>query len=78
MRGYSDLADLAEDQRIKVIGIAAMAGNIIGIALEDDDEKVRRYLAKLAKSFPKVRHISTDPGLVAGTVLVRVGPEARH
>ncbi len=78
MKGFSDLADLPEDERIQIIGAAVMAGNIIGIAIDDDDEKVARYLAKLAKRFPKVRHISTDPGLVPGTVTIRVGPEAKH
>ncbi len=76
MKGYSDLADLPEDERIKIIGKAAQAGNIVGVALEDDADKIARYIGKLTKRFPKVRHVSTDPGLVPGTVLVCVGPLA--
>ena len=76
MKGYSDLADLPEDQRIVIIGNAATSGNIVGIALEDDEQKIARYIEKLTERFPKVRHISTDPGLVPGTVTVRVGPLA--
>ena len=78
MKGYSDLADLPEDQRIKIIGEAAQAGNICGVALEDDADKIARYIEKLTSQFPKVRHISTDPGLVPGTVTVRVGPLANN
>lgn len=78
MKGYSDLADLPEDERIQIIGESAMAGNIIGIAIDDDDRKVRRYLKKLLKRFPGIRHIDTIPGIVPGTVIVRVGPEAKH
>lgn len=76
MKGYSDLADLPENQRIEIIGKAAEAGNLCGIALEDDDEKIRRYIEKLTTRFPKVRHISTAPGIVPGTVLVSIGPLA--
>lgn len=76
MKGYSDLADLPEDERIKIIGEAAQAGNIVGVALEDDADKIARYIEKLTSRFPKVRHVSTDPGLVPGTVLVNVGPLA--
>ncbi|KKK43186.1 hypothetical protein LCGC14_3168790, partial [marine sediment metagenome] len=36
MKGYSDLSNLPEDQRIKIIGEVVEAGNIIGVALEDD------------------------------------------
>ena len=78
MKGYSDLYDLPEDERIKIIGKAAQAGKIVGIALEDDAEKIARYIGKLTKWFPKVRHVSTDPGLVPGTVIVCVGPLARN
>lgn len=78
MKAYSDLADLPEDERIRIIGNAALAGNVCGIALENDDEKIRRYLAKLIERFPTLRHISTDPGPAPGTVIVRVGPEAKH
>lgn len=78
MKGYADLADLPEDERIRIIGEYAQAGNIIGIALEDDDEKVARYIKKLTTRFPDVRHISTDPGLAPNTVTVRVGPLANN
>ena len=78
MKGYSDLSNLPEDQRIKIIGEVAEAGNIIGVALEDDAEKIARYIGKLTKRFPKVRHVSTDPGLIPGTVIVCVGPLARN
>lgn len=77
MKGYSDLADLPEDERIRIIGEAAEAGNVVGVALENDEAKIRRYIEKVTKRFPTVRHVATDPGIVPGTVLVRFGPLAR-
>lgn len=78
MKGYSDLASLPENERIRIIGEFAQAGNIVGAAIEDDAEKIDRYIGKVTKRFPGVRHVSTDPGIVPGTVLVRFGPLARN
>ena len=78
MTGITDLADLPEDERIQIIGEYVMKGHIAAIAIDDEDEKVARYIDKITTRFPKVRHISTDPGLVPETVIVRVGPEAKH
>lgn len=78
MKGYADLADLPEDDRIKIIGEAAQAGNVIGVALDDEADKIARYIRKITDRFPDVRHISTDPGLVPDTVTLRFGPLAKH
>jgi len=74
MKGYSDLADLPEDERIRIIGERAEAGNTVAVVLEDDDDKVARYIEKITTRFSKVRHISTSTGIVPGTVTVNVGP----
>lgn len=72
MKGYADLADLPEDQRIALIARAAAAGNIVGVFV-DDDAAADRYIAKLTKY--GVRIIDRKPGVVANTVMFRVGPK---
>lgn len=71
MRGFSDLADLPEDDRIRIIADAAMTGATVGFVV-DDDTKADRYIQKLGGY--RVRVIDRGPGPVRGTVLVRVGP----
>jgi hypothetical protein len=73
VKGYADLADLPEDDRITSIGKTAAAGNVVGVVV-DDDAKADRYIKKLSRRFPNVRVIDRGAGPVAGTVLVRVGP----
>ena len=79
MKGYSDLADLPEDERIQIIGAYAMEGNIVAFAVDSDPSLVtaRRYFTKLKKQFPGIRHIDTSLG-PPGVAIVRVGPEAKH
>ncbi|MDX2074686.1 MAG: hypothetical protein SFX19_10055 [Alphaproteobacteria bacterium] len=80
MLGYTDLGDLPENKRIEVIGNMVMTAPqishdrpfVAGIALEDQ-AKADRYAEKLKKRFPQIRIIETVPGLVPGTVLLRVG-----
>lgn len=74
MKGFADLADLPEDERITVIGRCAEDGNVTGVVVEDE-EKADRYVRKLLVRH-KVRIIGRGPGPVAGTVLIRVGPLA--
>lgn len=73
MEGYADLADLPEDERIEIIARTAKSGRIVGVAIDDEDEKVDRYIRKLTAL--GVRIIDRGPGLVKHTVLVRVGPK---
>lgn len=75
---YADLADLPEDDRIAIIGKTAEAGKLIAVAIDDDPKKVKRYIKKVTKRFPKARHIATLPGLVANTVTIQFGPLAKH
>ncbi len=78
MTRYADLFELHEDDRIKLIGETALAGNIIGVAIDDDRVKIKRYIKKLKKRFPTVRHLATKPGIVPGTRLLQFGPPADH
>ncbi len=72
MKGYADLADLPEDERIRLIAKTAEI-SVVGFFVDDDGEKADRYIRKLA-AYP-VRVIDQKPGLVAGTIMVRVGPK---
>ncbi len=72
MKGYADLADLPEDERIEIIARTAAAGEIVGFVV-DDDPKAERYIRKLRRF--DVRVIDKKAGPVRGTVMVRVGPK---
>lgn len=70
MKGYADLADLPEDERIRIIAETA-ATAIVGFFV-DDEEKADRYIRKLGE---RVRVIERRANvLVKGTVFVKVGP----
>lgn len=73
MKAFADIADLPEDERIKVIGQVAESGQIVGFVVEDD-VKAARYEAKLLKA-NRVRIIDRRQGPIPNTVLVRVGPK---
>ena len=70
---YIDVADLCEDERIGRIGDACTVGGIVGFVVEDEPGKADRYVSKLKSRYPGVSVISTGPGLIPGSVLVRVG-----
>jgi hypothetical protein len=72
VKGFADLANLPEDDRIAIIGTYAAEGRIIGFIVEDD-EKADRYLTKLVARH-RVRLVGRSPGPVAGSILVRIGP----
>jgi hypothetical protein len=71
MKGFADLADLPEDDRIAIIADAART-QIVGFFVDDED-KADRYIRKLGD---RVRVIERRPDvLVKGTVFVKVGPK---
>lgn len=77
-RGYADLYELSEDERIGVIGTHAEAAPI-GFFVEDDD-KADRYVRKLVERF-NVREISRgpfSPNGGTGMLVVKVGPGPVH
>jgi hypothetical protein len=73
MNVFTDLADLPEDERITVIAESARAGNTVAVFV-DDDQAADRYAAKLEKLNVRVIDRAANV-LVAGTVLLRVGPK---
>lgn len=84
MKAFADLADLPEDQRIEAIGRLTMEGPasstdkpIMNGFIVETPSKAARYIAKLKEQFPGIRIIDQNPGPLAGTVLVRIGPPLR-
>lgn len=71
MKGFADLADLPEDDRIAIIAKTAQT-QIIGFFV-DDDAKADRYIRKLGDRVRVIERRSDV--LVKGTVFVKVGPK---
>lgn len=72
---YKDIADLPEDERIQKIGKAAMEHRLVtGFFTDDEPGKAERYISKLQERFPGISIRYRGPGLVDGTVFVKVGP----
>jgi hypothetical protein len=74
VKAYADLASMSEDDRIRVIGETAAAGNMIGVALEKDEAKIARYIRKVTTRHPNVVLVKRAPGLTSATVLLQFGP----
>jgi hypothetical protein len=72
MKGYADLADLPEDERIRVIGEYAMAGNQVGVPVDEEGSdgyaKADRYVKKLLARFPLLEFVRKGKGPVANVV----------
>lgn len=75
LKGYSDLADLPEDKRIEVIGIAVtVKRETVAVALENEEKKIVRYERKLKSRYPGLLAIERASGLVPNTILLLVSP----
>jgi len=72
IKGFADLADLPEDERIRVIGEYAMAGNQVGVPVDEEGpdgyEKADRYVKKLLAQFPLLEFVSKGQGPVKDVV----------
>ncbi len=73
MKAYADLADLPEDERIRLAAETALCGHIVGVVTDDELGKPERYIRKLEAH--GVRIIDRSAGPVKHTVLIRVGPK---
>lgn len=75
---YKDLHHLSENSRIRTIADAAMKGQVAAI-VEDQPEKIARYLKKMAWRFPLVQHIETAQNTPKeGFVALVFGPRTKH
>ncbi len=73
MRAYADLSDLPEADRLRAIVDCVNAGNVVAVAVDDEAEKIARYIRRL--KFRGVRYMETCPGLVPETVIIKFGPK---
>lgn len=69
---FVDIADHAEDCRIRTIGETCVAnpGKKIGFVTDDEPGKADRYIAKLQEFFPGVK-TEKCPSPVPRTILIR-------
>ena len=77
VKGYADLADLPEDDRITIIGEYLVSGKSDGrpvLVAVEDSAKADRYVLKLNRQFPSIVHWRFLDGLVAGTVSIQIFP----
>ncbi len=85
MKGYADLYELTEDERIEAIGKTVMAGPssstdkplVVAVIVDDDGKKAKRYCKKLKAKYPGIRILKKFKGPVPGTVTIQVGPPLR-
>ena len=72
-KGFQDLADLPEDERIKLIAHYVVAPGItVAVLVDDEPGKPERYIEKLRARGAVV--LSQEPGPVAKVITLKVGP----
>ncbi len=71
MKAFADLADLPEDDQIRIIAETAQS-QVVGFFV-DDDVKADRYIRKLGDRVRVIERRSNV--LVKGTVFIKVGPK---
>ena len=72
MKAFADLADLPEDERIQLIANTAKhhPGTVVGVAVDDESEKVERYKKKLRAHGLTIMEVVKGP--VTGAQLIKV------
>ncbi len=64
MAHFQDIADHAEDERIRQIGEKAMRSKLsVAFVTDDEPGKADRYIAKLVERFPGIRVVGRGKGL---------------
>ena len=71
-RGYADLHKFDEDSRIKLICRQARAGDKVGVIVDNQPEKIDRYIAKIKATLPAAIIERIGPGPTAGAYSIRV------
>ena len=78
VKGFADLANLPEDERIDLIGRYVIeTKQTVGVLTDSgrgDECKPQRYIDKIKKRFPSVQIIGKEPGPIKNTICIRVGP----
>jgi hypothetical protein len=75
MKPFLDLHRTEEDQRIKIIGQAAMSGKSVGVLIDDEEDKIARYIKKVTEQFPGVKLVERMKGPAPGVVTLKFGLE---
>lgn len=72
-KGFQDLANLPEDDRIRLIAHYVCAhGLTVAVFVDDEPGKPERYTEKLRAAGAMV--LSQEPGPVAKVITLKVGP----
>lgn len=75
LKGFADLGDLPEDDRIRAIGtyVEQHPGEIVGVVVDEDrtGAKATRYVGKLATRH-RVRIVDVTAGPVPHSTVIRV------
>lgn len=75
LKGYADLHNLAEDDRITLIGNTMMQNNYtVGVCVDDVPGKPERYIEKLKKKFPGIEVVDQMKGPTPGIVTIKLRP----
>jgi hypothetical protein len=75
MKGFADIAHLEEDERISIIGKAAMVDRqTVGFIVDRIPGKAARYIRKLKERFPGIVILAKFNGPTKHAVSVKVGP----
>lgn len=74
MKGYADLGDMKEDERIELIGHRVADHHEQVAFIVEDDAKADRYIAKVTARFPGVAVKSRGRGPTADTIAVVLIP----
>lgn len=72
--GFTDLYLVQEDERIRLIGEKAMT-QVVGVQIDADRKKVARYILKVTKRYPTVKHMGTERSRIPKVVTVVFGPK---
>lgn len=79
MKGYSDLADLPEDDRIAAIGRCVTTQKLtVAVAVDDKRKKIDRYRRKLETRFPGLLDIEEVGALTPGVMILKVKPKLQN
>lgn len=79
MKGYADLADVPENQRIRIIAAHVVdRSEKVAVAIDADEKKIARYIRKFHEARPGLIEVERRPGLVPNTVTLFVNPKPKQ
>lgn len=71
-RGYADLGDLPEDERIKIFCEDALRGEVVGVVIDNEQPKIDRYIRKIINYSKALRISDRGKGPVKGTYFLKI------